>query len=98
MTRYVIAPDVALRLALDRSVIRAEHQLFAPTLLRSQVLSMLYQAVRRGEMTKKDADRGLRTYAGCACDCSATASSSRSLGRSPINSGGQTPSTPNTSR
>jgi predicted nucleic acid-binding protein len=66
MTKYVIGPDVALRLALDRTVVRAEHQLFAPTLLRSQVLSLLYQAVRRGEMTKKDADerlayvRGLR--------------------------------------
>lgn len=61
MTKYVIGPDVALRLALDRTVVRAEHQLFAPTLLRSQVLSLLYQAVRRGEMTKKDADERL-TY------------------------------------
>jgi predicted nucleic acid-binding protein len=61
MTKYVIGPDVAMRLALDRAVIRAEHQLFAPTLLRSQVLSFLYQAVRRGEMTKRDADERL-TY------------------------------------
>ena len=61
MTKYVIGPDVAMRLALDRAVIRAEHQLVAPTLLRSQVLSFLYQAVRRGEMTKKDADERL-TY------------------------------------
>jgi predicted nucleic acid-binding protein len=42
-------------------VVRAEHQLVAPTLLRSQVLSLLYQAVRRGEMTRKDADERL-TY------------------------------------
>ena len=61
MTRYVIAPDVALRLAGDRAVIRAEHQLLAPTLLRSQVLSFLYQAVQRGEMTKKAAEERL-TY------------------------------------
>jgi predicted nucleic acid-binding protein len=61
MTRYVIGPDVAMRLALDRTVVRAEHQLVAPTLLRSQVLSLLYQAVRRGEMTRKDADERL-TY------------------------------------
>jgi predicted nucleic acid-binding protein len=66
MTRYVIATDVALRLASERAVIRPEHQLLAPTLLRSQMLSRLYQAVGRGEMTKKDADaqlayvRGLR--------------------------------------
>jgi predicted nucleic acid-binding protein len=66
MTRYVIGPDVAMRLARDRAVVRAEHQLVAPTLLRSQMLSALYQAVARGELTKKDADaqlnyvRGLR--------------------------------------
>ena len=28
-------------------------------LLRSQVLSLLYQAVRRGELTRKDAERQL---------------------------------------
>jgi hypothetical protein len=66
MTRFVIGPDVALRLAQDQAAIRAEHALLAPTLLRSQVLSMLYQAVRRGELTNQVADerlsylRGLR--------------------------------------
>jgi len=30
-----------------------------PALLRSQVLSLLYQAVRRGEMTRKEAERQL---------------------------------------
>lgn len=40
-------------------VLAGEHQLVAPTLLRSQVLSLLYQAVRRGEMTKTDAERHL---------------------------------------
>jgi predicted nucleic acid-binding protein len=59
MARYVISPEVALRLAHDQVVIPDEHQLLAPTLLRSQMLSLLYQAVRRGEMTKKDADRQL---------------------------------------
>jgi predicted nucleic acid-binding protein len=66
LTRYVIGPDVALRLAQQRAAIPDEHQILAPTLLRSQLLSLLYQAVGRGEMTKKDADhlldyvRGLR--------------------------------------
>jgi predicted nucleic acid-binding protein len=66
MTRYVIGPDVAIRLAHERAVISDEHQILAPTLLRSQMLSQLYQAVNRGEMTKKDAElrlnyvRGLR--------------------------------------
>jgi predicted nucleic acid-binding protein len=59
MTRYVIGPDVALQLARDEAVIRDDHQILAPTLLRSQMLSLLYQAVRRGEMTRKDAERQL---------------------------------------
>jgi predicted nucleic acid-binding protein len=59
VTRYVIGPDVALHLARDEAVIPDEHQLLAPTLLRSQLLSLLYRAVRQGEMTKKDADRQL---------------------------------------
>jgi predicted nucleic acid-binding protein len=59
MTRYVISPDVALRLARDEAAIPDEHQLLAPTLMRSQLLSLLYQEVRRGELTRKDADRQL---------------------------------------
>lgn len=59
MTRYVIGPDVAIRLAHDQTVIRDEHQILAPALLRSQVLSLLYQAVRRGEMTRKEAEQEL---------------------------------------
>ncbi|MFE4228942.1 type II toxin-antitoxin system VapC family toxin [Arthrobacter sp. NPDC056886] len=59
MTRFVIAPDVALYLARSGAAIADEHQLVAPTLLRSQVLSLLYQSVRRGELTEADADRQL---------------------------------------
>jgi predicted nucleic acid-binding protein len=61
MTRYVIAPDAALRMAQQRAVISEAHQLLAPTLLRSQLLALLYRAVRRGELTKSDAERQL-TY------------------------------------
>ena len=61
MTKFVIGPDVALRLAEERAAIRAGHQLLAPTLLRSQLLSLLYQAVQRGESTRKEADARL-TY------------------------------------
>ena len=42
----------------------ADHQILAPTLLRSQLLSLLYQAVRRGEMTKKDAEQRLNYVRG----------------------------------
>ena len=59
MTRYVIGPDVALRLAHDETVIADGHRLVAPTLLRSQVLSSLYQSARGGELTRKDAERRL---------------------------------------
>ena len=59
MTKYVIGPDVALRLAQEDVAIAPEHELLAPTLLRSQLLSMLYRAVRQGEMAKRDAERFL---------------------------------------
>ncbi|WP_407341701.1 type II toxin-antitoxin system VapC family toxin [Pengzhenrongella phosphoraccumulans] len=66
MTRFVIGPDVALLLARDEAVIPDEHQVLAPTLVRSQVLALAYRAVRSGEMTRADAEhhlayvRGLR--------------------------------------
>ncbi len=59
MTRYVIGPDVALHLARHKVVVAGEHQLLAPTLLRSQLLSLLYQAVQRGELSGQDAGRQL---------------------------------------
>jgi predicted nucleic acid-binding protein len=59
MSRYVIGPDVAMRLAQDQAVIRDDHQILAPTLLRSQLPSLLYHAVRRGDMTRKDAEQRL---------------------------------------
>jgi predicted nucleic acid-binding protein len=66
MTRFVITPDVALAIARGEVAVASEHQLVAPALIRSQVLSLLYQAVRRGEVTTADAEgqldviRGLR--------------------------------------
>ena len=59
MSRYVIDPSVALHLAQNEVVVPGEHRLVAPTLLRSQLLSMLFQTVQRGEMSKTDADRHL---------------------------------------
>jgi predicted nucleic acid-binding protein len=59
MTRYVIRPDVAIRLARDDAVIRPEHELLAPALLRSQVLSLLFRSVQQGELTAHDAENAL---------------------------------------
>lgn len=59
MARYVIEPVVALTLAERRAKVPAHHRLFAPTLLRSQVLARLYDAVRRGETARKEANARL---------------------------------------
>jgi predicted nucleic acid-binding protein len=59
MARYVIRPDVAIRLARDDAVVRDEHELLAPSLLRSQVLSLLFQAVQRGELTAPEAENAI---------------------------------------
>jgi predicted nucleic acid-binding protein len=59
MTRYVIGPDVALRLAQSGASVPDHHQLLAPTLIRSQLLSRLYQSVSSGQIVKKDAERQL---------------------------------------
>jgi predicted nucleic acid-binding protein len=48
-----------MRLAQNQAIIRDDHQILAPTLLRSQLLSLLYQAERRGDMTRKDAEQQL---------------------------------------
>jgi predicted nucleic acid-binding protein len=64
MTKYVIGPDVAILLARERATVNAEHKLLAPTLLRSQMLSELYQAVRRDELTKAEADEQLNYVRG----------------------------------
>lgn len=59
MAKYVIGCDVALHLAQHDVRVSGEHQLLAPTLLRSQVLSCLYQSARGGEITRTEADRRL---------------------------------------
>jgi len=57
--RLVIGPEVALRLAEEDALLRDGVALLAPTLLRSQVLSALYGAARRGEIARSEADRRL---------------------------------------
>ena len=55
MTRFVVACDAVLRLASEESGVAAEHELLAPTLLRSQALSALHEAVHRGEISQEEA-------------------------------------------
>ncbi len=50
MTRFVVDCGVVLQLASEDYEVPPEHELLAPTLLRSQALSALHEAVQRGEM------------------------------------------------
>jgi predicted nucleic acid-binding protein len=50
MTRFVVDCGVVLRLASEEVEVRPEHELLAPTLLRSQTLSSLHEAVHAGEI------------------------------------------------
>ena len=50
MTRFVVDAGAVLHLASTNVEVAAVHQLLAPTLLRSQTLSALHEAVHRGEM------------------------------------------------
>ena len=50
MTRFVVDAGAVLHLASEGIEVSAEHELLAPTLLRSQTLSALHEAVQRGEI------------------------------------------------
>lgn len=66
MSTFVIDARVAINLATDGASIPPEHSLTAPTLLRSQVLGLVYDSVHRGEIEERvgrtilDDIRGLR--------------------------------------
>ena len=64
MTRFVVDCGAVLHLAGEGIEVPAEHELLAPTLLRSQTLSALHEAVQRGELSPEDAlDRLNRIWA-----------------------------------
>ena len=52
MTRYAIDAGIALRLIRDGSDADRRHQLVAPSVLRSQALSLLYRDVRAGTIAE----------------------------------------------
>lgn len=53
MARFVVDSGVVLHLASENVQITAAHELLAPTLLRSQALSALHEAVHRGEVSEE---------------------------------------------
>lgn len=57
MTRSVVTPDVAIRLVEHDLPLAPGTQLLAPTLLRSQVLAVLYRRVAAGELERRRAEQ-----------------------------------------
>jgi predicted nucleic acid-binding protein len=50
MGRFVVDASAVIRLAGGQVEVATGHRLLAPTLLRSQTLSVLHEAVQRGEL------------------------------------------------
>lgn len=55
MTRFVVDAGVVVHIVNAGIVVAGEHELLAPTLLRSQTLSLLHEAVQLGEIRSEDA-------------------------------------------
>ncbi len=60
MTRFVVDASAILHLASTNAEVSAKHKLLAPTLLRSQTLSLLHEAVQQGEIPAEVARERLR--------------------------------------
>ena len=52
MTRFVVDAGVLLQIAAGEVDVHPDHQLVAPSVVRSQALAALYDAVRRGELDR----------------------------------------------
>ena len=60
MARFVVDAGVVLQLAATEATqVSDRHELLAPTLLRSQTLSALHEAVHRGDLSAEDANERL---------------------------------------
>jgi predicted nucleic acid-binding protein len=63
LTRFVVDAGVVVHLVNAGIVVGGEHQLLAPTLLRSQTLSLLHEAVQLGEIRAEAAQACLARIA-----------------------------------
>jgi len=59
LTRFVVDCGAVLQLASEEVEVPPEHELLAPTLLRSQTLSALHEAVQREELDAETARQRL---------------------------------------
>lgn len=55
MARYVIDARTLLHIVANGIQISPRHQIVAPSVIRSQALSLLFEAVRKGELTEASA-------------------------------------------
>ena len=53
MTRYLIDAATLLHLVAESVQVNPKHQIVAPNLIRSQALSLLFEAVRRGDLAEE---------------------------------------------
>ena len=53
MARYVLDAPTLLHLIAEGTEVDPAHQLVAPSLIRSQALSLLFAAVRRGDISER---------------------------------------------
>lgn len=97
MTRYVIDPLAAIELSRDYGVIAGEHQLVAPSSLRSQCLGILYRAVRSGDVERDEARRILDGITSMRIRLLGTGCRGPWHGESPNSWTGMTPPMPSTS-
>jgi predicted nucleic acid-binding protein len=61
MTRFVIDANAVIQVVTEGIDVSSAHELLAPTLLRSQTLSALHEAVQRGEIPADVARERLAT-------------------------------------
>jgi hypothetical protein len=89
--RFVVDCGVVLELASEGVDVPPEHELLAPTLLRSQTLSTLHEAVHNGELSahlareRRKASSRLRPSIPCESDKSNTVDGAS--GKSPTATG-----------
>src|SRR5437667_5686189 len=98
MTRFVVDTSAVLHLATEGADVPDAHTLLAPTLLRSQTLSALHEAVQRGEIPADVARDRLTRIRGYGSGSSATPCSSVGPGSWQVSWDGPRPTTPSTSR
>lgn len=64
MTRFVLDAPAVLALVESGTPVGEGHELLAPTLVRSQTLSLLHEAVHRGDLTEELARERLAALQG----------------------------------